>query len=166
VLAVNGLVGCGSLNQAYVMNAPLNATQLAVVRDTVRAGNKIEAIKLYREYTGAGLAEAKEAVEKIEAGQTVGSVSPSEMPASILPERRAWIEEALFKGEKVEAIKLYRDGTNQGLKECKEAVEKLEAELRLKSPERFTAKAAGKGCLVVLAACGGLAMAVVMILRW
>ncbi|MGV3756642.1 MAG: ribosomal protein L7/L12 [Verrucomicrobiota bacterium] len=144
------------------MNAQLNATQLAVVRDTVRAGNKIEAIKLYREYTGAGLAEAKEAVEKIEAGQPVESISPAGMPASILPERRAWIEEALFKGEKIEAIKLYRDGTNLGLKESKEAVEKIEAVLRQQSPEKFTAKA-GKGCLVMMVGLGGLLLAVVLV---
>jgi len=32
-------------------------------RDLVRAGRKIEAIKVYRERTGAGLAEAKAAVD-------------------------------------------------------------------------------------------------------
>ncbi|MEL7473754.1 MAG: ribosomal protein L7/L12 [Planctomycetota bacterium] len=33
------------------------------VRDLVRHGNKIEAIRVYRELTGCGLKEAKEAVE-------------------------------------------------------------------------------------------------------
>jgi ribosomal protein L7/L12 len=32
----------------------------------VRAGRKMEAIKLYREYTGVGLAEAKGAVERLQ----------------------------------------------------------------------------------------------------
>ncbi|MBI1367819.1 MAG: hypothetical protein GC162_04110 [Planctomycetes bacterium] len=32
------------------------------------AGRKIQAIKIYREHTGVGLKEAKEEVEKIEAG--------------------------------------------------------------------------------------------------
>jgi ribosomal protein L7/L12 len=32
----------------------------------VRAGNKIEAIKLYREHTGLGLKESKDAVEALE----------------------------------------------------------------------------------------------------
>ena len=31
-----------------------------------RAGRKMEAIKLYREYTGVGLAEAKAAVERLQ----------------------------------------------------------------------------------------------------
>jgi len=36
------------------------------VQEALRSGNKIEAIKLYRELTGVGLAEAKQAVEAIE----------------------------------------------------------------------------------------------------
>lgn len=36
------------------------------VQDALRRGNKIEAIKIYRELTGVGLAEAKEAVERQE----------------------------------------------------------------------------------------------------
>jgi ribosomal protein L7/L12 len=40
------------------------AYQLEVMA-LVRAGNKIEAIKLFREATGCGLAEAKEAVDRL-----------------------------------------------------------------------------------------------------
>jgi ribosomal protein L7/L12 len=36
------------------------------VAGLIRAGRKIEAIKVYRTATGAGLAEAKEAVERME----------------------------------------------------------------------------------------------------
>ncbi len=36
------------------------------VQAALRSGNKIEAIKLYRELTGLGLAEAKDAIEKAE----------------------------------------------------------------------------------------------------
>jgi ribosomal protein L7/L12 len=36
------------------------------VLDLVRAGRKIEAIKHYREMTGAGLAEAKVAIERMQ----------------------------------------------------------------------------------------------------
>ena len=36
------------------------------IQEAIRRGNKIEAIKIYRELTGVGLAEAKEAVEKAE----------------------------------------------------------------------------------------------------
>ncbi|HLO14010.1 MAG TPA: ribosomal protein L7/L12 [Anaerolineales bacterium] len=37
------------------------------VEEALRRGNKIEAIKIYRELTGVGLAEAKKAIEKLEA---------------------------------------------------------------------------------------------------
>lgn len=36
------------------------------VQDALRSGNKIAAIKLYRELTNSGLAEAKEAIERAE----------------------------------------------------------------------------------------------------
>ena len=36
------------------------------VQDALRRGNKIEAIKIYRELTGVGLAEAKDAIDRAE----------------------------------------------------------------------------------------------------
>jgi ribosomal protein L7/L12 len=36
------------------------------VQDALRRGNKIEAIKIYREFTGVGLAEAKRAIDRAE----------------------------------------------------------------------------------------------------
>ena len=36
------------------------------VQDAIRRGNKIEAIKIYRELTGVGLAEAKDAIDRAE----------------------------------------------------------------------------------------------------
>jgi hypothetical protein len=47
------------------------------------------------------------------------------------------IRDAIFAGRKIEAIKLYRQYTRQGLKEAKDAVEDLEKKLRSESPERF-----------------------------
>jgi ribosomal protein L7/L12 len=34
------------------------------IQDALRRGNKIEAIKIYRELTGVGLAQAKQAIER------------------------------------------------------------------------------------------------------
>ena len=36
------------------------------VQDALRRGNKIEAIKIYRELTGVGLAEAKQVIDRAE----------------------------------------------------------------------------------------------------
>ena len=44
---------------------PLNPA-LTAAADLLRGGNKIEAIKVYQKITGAGLREAKEAVEALE----------------------------------------------------------------------------------------------------
>lgn len=59
------------------------------IREAILAGKKIEAIKTWRELTGAGLAEAKAAIEAIEAelragggGAGAGAAAPSG------PERR------------------------------------------------------------------------------
>jgi hypothetical protein len=65
-------------------------------------------------------------------------------------DKLAPIKEAIFSGQKIAAIKLYREATDAGLAEAKDAVEKIEAELRAASPEKFKAAPAGKGCLGVL----------------
>jgi len=44
----------------------LNPIASPQIQAALRSGNKIEAIKLYREMTGAGLAEAKAEIDKAE----------------------------------------------------------------------------------------------------
>jgi ribosomal protein L7/L12 len=52
--------------ESYVPFAAASTSDMpAAVVDLARAGNLIAAIKEYRELTGAGLAEAKKAVEAI-----------------------------------------------------------------------------------------------------
>ena len=53
------------------------AANLQEIARLARGGNKIEAIKLYREMFGVGLAEAKLAVERMAAGEQPGHVSVS-----------------------------------------------------------------------------------------
>lgn len=85
----------------------------------LHAGQKIEAIKRYRELTGVGLKEAKDAVEALERGE-----APMLPPTSSAP--AANVQELLREGRKLEAIKLYREQTGLGLKEAKDAVEAME----------------------------------------
>lgn len=99
------------------------------VKQLMAAGNKIEAIKLYRQATGLGLAEAKEAVEAIEAGRSV-SLSVTSAQGSALDQNPAAIlavKALLQAGNKIEAIKVYRQLTGMGLKEAKDAVEAMAA---------------------------------------
>lgn len=57
------------------------------------------------------------------------------------------LTEALLAGRKIEAIKQCRELTGLGLKDAKEYVEKIEAELREENPDAFPEK---KGCSSVL----------------
>ena len=61
------------------------------------------------------------------------------------------IQKCLFERSKIQAIKLYKEATGEGLKESKEAVERLDAELKSKFPERYKVGPKAAGCMSVLA---------------
>jgi ribosomal protein L7/L12 len=110
---------------------PLDALHL--VRDALRRGNKIEAIKHYRDLTKSALAEAKRAVEAMEAGLSrpqaaVSTYRPPPLPSPADDE--GGIHAALYRGNKTEAIKIYRETHHVGLDEAKLAVDAMEDELR------------------------------------
>ena len=95
----------------------------------MQAGKKIEAIKIYRQETGSGLKEAKDAVEALAAGRPIAQrsgelvenigIDPNSLEGQVL---------TLMRGQKkIWAIKVYRKQTGVGLKEAKEAVEALAA---------------------------------------
>src|SRR5262245_66554613 len=62
------------------MDTPSLQKLLDDIKAEIAAGNKIAAIKLYRDATGAGLAEAKEAVELIAAGKPPKDASRAPQP--------------------------------------------------------------------------------------
>ncbi len=73
------------------------------------------------------------------------------MGLNLTPEQRQTFADALYGGRKIEAIKQLREMSGLGLKESKEIIERLEAELRLAHPERFTTPAKkGGGCVLLL----------------
>lgn len=49
------------------MPEPISEANIARLSEMIFQGRKIEAIKVYREMTGSGLKESKEAVEELEA---------------------------------------------------------------------------------------------------
>lgn len=92
------------------------------IAELIEQGRKIEAIKLLRENTGIGLAEAKAQIEQLSAEAT-GQVPPAErtgLDKSGLPEDVLALAHA---GRKIEAIKVLRERTGLGLKEAKERIE-------------------------------------------
>jgi len=91
---------------------------LALVRD----GRKIEAIRIFRETTGCGLREAKDAVEAMEAGRQTFAEGSAPPPATMEENE---ILELVRAGNIIAAIKLHRERTGDGLKDAKDAVEAL-----------------------------------------
>ncbi len=60
------------------------------------------------------------------------------------------ITDCLLTGRKIEAIKIYREATGEGLKEAKEFIESLTNTLREKHPDKFPAAKAGCTSVIVL----------------
>lgn len=87
--------------------------------------DKIEAIRLLRDHTGLGLAEAKEAVELgyFSSSGTAAAEFSAQDSLSLPPAALA----ALNRGNKVEAIKLVREANHIDLKDAKDFVDSVEA---------------------------------------
>ena len=86
------------------------------VRSLLGQGQKLEAVKLYKNQTDVTLLEAKNAVESIQR-----ATSPPE-PASDMEVELLRLLEA---GKKLEAVKIYKQRTGVQLIEAKQAVEAL-----------------------------------------
>jgi ribosomal protein L7/L12 len=117
-------------------NTPLtpHGAQMQAIHQALQADNKIEAIRLFREMTGVGLKEAKEAIEQMQANQAVdfsafATTSMSVSASGSTSEAGAImaVQTLMRMGKKIEAIKVYRQLTGVGLAEAKAAVERMEA---------------------------------------
>ena len=105
-------------NAAPSQSRALTEEQLTRLRELYKAGEKIQAIKEYRDITKCGLKEAKDAVESNFTQITPKPLAPS---GDALEE----IKSLMKSGEKIQAIKRYREVYGVGLAEAKYAVENL-----------------------------------------
>ena len=119
------------------------------VRSLLDQGRKIEAVKLYKDQTGVGLADAKNAVEAMQADAVPQSDIGGDLEAELL--------RLLGRGEKLAAVKLYKDQKGVALLEAKQAVESLAAKHGLETQR--------SGCLGVLAVVVLVAVALGMTIR-
>lgn len=108
--------------------APSPDDTVAMISDLLGRGKKIEAIKAYREQTGVGLKEAKDAVESGAFASALTGFPPVAPVASapdLLPDPvAAEIDRLLASDAKIEAIKLLRENTGFGLKESKDIIDR------------------------------------------
>jgi ribosomal protein L7/L12 len=88
----------------------------ADLRELVKQGRTIEAIRRWRERHGANLIAARAAIEAIRWDLTQ-KLGPQ------LSAFEAEIDQLLRSGQKIAAIKRWREETGVGLKEAKDAVE-------------------------------------------
>jgi ribosomal protein L7/L12/DNA-binding beta-propeller fold protein YncE/DNA-directed RNA polymerase subunit RPC12/RpoP len=119
---------------------PEQIARLREIGNLVRQGQKIEAIKLYREVFGTGLKEAKDAIDQLAAGKAIAITSTSLQTSqdSVFPAQNPQVEaeirQLLQDGSKIAAIKRYREIFNCGLAEAKAAVEFFEKNGHLPMP--------------------------------
>ena len=73
---------------------------------------------------------------------------------ALTPEQQKQIDALLTGRQKIQAIKLYRDWAQVGLKQAKDAVDAREAELRKEFPQSFSSKPSGCFSMVLLALSG------------
>jgi ribosomal protein L7/L12 len=100
----------------------------AGVRDLLSEGRKDEAVELYARFAGVDQYTALDAVEQIEREMRLGDQAKDE--GGLTQADRDAIQQFLERGQKIEAIKLYREKTGLGLKESKDAVEDMEKQVK------------------------------------
>jgi ribosomal protein L7/L12 len=105
----------------------LQPDQVQKIHELIHAKQVIQAIRLYREATGVGLAEAKQAIEEM--AQMELTKPPSGVRNYDDPILESKIKSLLAKGKKIDAVKIYREEYGIGLMEAREAVERIEASM-------------------------------------
>ncbi len=130
------------MNNFYLAGSQNLVGRLEEIASLLRAGKKINAIKAYREVTGASLAEAKDAVERLDmalrmygtmvVADALMEVAQQGMPMdmdvqSILLTEMAFL---VSKGQYIQAIKLYRERTGMGLSDAKMVVDRIKLMMR------------------------------------
>lgn len=131
-----GTTICRSCGASILEPAKLGADLEREVRSLLEQGNKIEAVKVYREHTGAGLKDAKDAVEALQRGPGL----PRD--AETATHWEVEVLRLLGEGEKIKAVKLYKERTGATLFDSKQAVESM--------AERLGITVVGSGCNGVL----------------
>jgi ribosomal protein L7/L12 len=121
------------------------------VRSLLGQGQKLNAVKLYKERASVSFKEAKDAVDALERAE-----SPK-FPAEVDDDTEAELVRLLEGGKKLQAVKLYKQRTGAQLIDSKQAVEALAA--------RHGIAAEVGGCAGVVAAIALLMVVIVALIR-
>jgi outer membrane protein assembly factor BamB/ribosomal protein L7/L12 len=105
--------------------APSSA--LDEIRLLASSGKQVEAIKRYREIYGVDLNEANDGVEALQAGRLVTPSAPGAHAPEELTKTIQEVQRLLAAGNKIEAIKIYRQSYDVSLARAKYAIDQIEA---------------------------------------
>ncbi len=106
------------------MDPQLTDAQINQIRKCLGNDQKLDACKLYMDFTGGSLLEAKQFVENLP-GVEPGSVEDTEQ------ELVEQVLDLLESGCKLDAVRLYRDHTGKSLMESKVFIEKLISDFQI-----------------------------------
>lgn len=143
---------CG--NRSLVPGATPSAgssTGLSSIRQLISDGNIDEAISQFSQMFHVDEAEARDAVQAIQDGWTATASTVNGRSHAELTAAMQKIQSLLAAGDKIEAIKVYRETFDVGLEPAKDAIDRIENGLsggQVPPSLESTAKA-GKGCSMV-----------------
>jgi ribosomal protein L7/L12 len=126
------------------MGDKLTDDQVNQIRLKLQIGRKIEAVKLYKDWTGSSLVEAKNYVERLAGDHEFGLFEAAE---GVDANQMDMILDAIRNGQKLQAVKLHKESSGSSLKESKEFVERLMNQLQIDDP---ASAPASSGCASVI----------------
>lgn len=104
-----------------------------------RQGQKLEAIRRYKEATGSSLAEAKDIIDSFDTADAVPLSSAQHTGASSQHRAPVSTDQQVLdlcrQGNYLQAVKVYKDATGKGLKESKDYVDQLAAAHGIERPK-------------------------------
>jgi ribosomal protein L7/L12 len=141
------------------MAAELPPQVMDEICDLLHRGEKLQAIKLYMQQRNVTLLEAKDFIERLNIG--VHRDLAEDLLDSAIDEE---VAQLIFSGQKIAAVKRYREQNHCTLLEAKQSVERFTEILRLKHPQRFTnvkpAGCAAAFLLFAISSCSALAIVI------
>ena len=134
------------------MNDDIPAHVMDQILDRIYAGEKIAAIKIYKDYRGVKLVDAKQFIERLM--DELENRPQAEVGATDV-DITAELHQLIYQGRKLEAIKCYRQAHGSSLMDAKQQVEQLTEQLRLQDPGKFEKKSSSGCAATFLLICGG-----------
>ena len=133
---------CGATSMlpgAHPGQAPGAAAGLDEIRQLAGDGNLVEAIRRYRQAYGVDEVEARNALETLQSGRQATAAAPGMRAPDELTQALEEVQRRLKAGDKIGAIKVYREHYDVGLERAKYAVEQIQAGQVLRPETGFQA---------------------------